>query len=192
MSPSISKIFRPPSAASLAMARAVVDLPSPARLLVIISVCGLPCSVESSTAVRIVWYASDICDCGRKMLGRALPFGNSGVWPRSGVPKLPSTSSGARTPSWKISRAATNDMDMTKPMSVAHKEVEKRLGRDRKQGRFRTIHDRDVIRRDARFSADFLIALKQAVIELTVSRDLTLQDIVLDAELLLGEREPFR
>src|SRR5205085_4948517 len=50
------------------------------------------------------------------------------------------------------------------------------------------INDRDIVRRDACFSADLFVALQQTIIELSVSCDLTLEDIVSDSEFLLGER----
>ena len=54
MSASIRSTLRPAAAASRAIARAVVDFPSPARLLVIAIVFGAPFSDDSSTEARTV------------------------------------------------------------------------------------------------------------------------------------------
>ena len=54
MSASIRSTLRPAIAASRAIAKAVVDLPSPARLLVTTRVLGAPLSDDSSTEARTV------------------------------------------------------------------------------------------------------------------------------------------
>ena len=188
MSASIRSTLRPAAAASRAIARAVVDFPSPARLLVIASV------LRRAVLRRQLHRSADRL-VGLRNVRREVDQLENRLRPLQARDHAEQRNAEALLDLVRIADAVAEGLERRDRRQCNHQPGEKRqddvdlrIGRDRQKRRLGAVDDRNVVRGDARFGADFLVALEKPIVEFAVGIDLALQDVVADPERLLGER----